>query len=124
MNLDLSPESLQRAANRAAELYTEIYTQLEQRRVDPVALREPLRDLLANRLGDGRDRPATNSTPFEGSFTRFPVLSEIAVTYRCNLACTFCYAGCGTPDASPGNMALEKHRNWWKFWRKTRWWHF
>ncbi|MGI9429820.1 MAG: radical SAM protein, partial [Bythopirellula sp.] len=81
-----------------------------------------VRDLLANRLGDGRGRPATNSTPFEGSFTRFPVLSEIAVTYRCNLACTFCYAGCGTPDASPGNMALEKHRNWWKFWRQTRWW--
>ena len=24
-----------------------------------------------------------------------PVLSEIALTYRCNLACRFCYAGCG-----------------------------
>lgn len=81
-----------------------------------------VRDLLANRLGDGKDRPTTNSTPFEGSFTRYPVLSEIAVTYRCNLACTFCYAGCGTPDATPGNMAVEKHRNWWKFWRNTRWW--
>ena len=81
-----------------------------------------VRDLLANRLGDGKDRPTTNSTPFEGSFTRYPVLSEIAVTYRCNLACTFCYAGCGTPDATPGNMAQEKHRNWWKFWQQTRWW--
>ncbi|MAT72746.1 MAG: hypothetical protein CMJ58_24975 [Planctomycetaceae bacterium] len=81
-----------------------------------------VRDLLANKLGDGSGRPATNSTPYEGSFTRYPVLSEIAVTYRCNLACTFCYAGCGTPDATPGNEAAEKHRNWWKLWQRTRWW--
>jgi radical SAM protein with 4Fe4S-binding SPASM domain len=59
---------------------------------------------------------------FEGSFTRYPVLSEIAVTYRCNLACTFCYAGCGTSDATPGNTEKEKHRNWWKVWRNWNWW--
>lgn len=81
-----------------------------------------VRDLLSNCLGDGRNRLATESTPFEGSFTRMPVLSEIAVTYRCNLACTFCYAGCGTTDASPGNEEKEKHRNWWKVWRNTEWW--
>ncbi|UCD29972.1 MAG: radical SAM protein [Planctomycetota bacterium] len=78
-----------------------------------------LRDLLGNRLGNGRDRRATTVTRFEGSFTRYPVLSEIAITYRCNLACTFCYAGCGTSDATPGNPAKEKHRDWWKFWRKS-----
>ena len=81
-----------------------------------------VRDLLAERLGDGSGRAATNVQRFEGSFTRYPVLSEIAVTYRCNLACTFCYAGCGTPDASPGNADREKHRNWWKIWRRTSWW--
>lgn len=81
-----------------------------------------VRDLLANRLGDGSGRAATNVSRFEGSFTRYPVLSEIAVTYRCNLACTFCYAGCGTPDASPGNASVERHRNRWKFWREWRRW--
>lgn len=81
-----------------------------------------VRDLLAERLGDGSGRPATEVSAFEGSFTKFPVLSEIAVTYRCNQACTFCYAGCGTADATPGNEASEKHRNWWKIWRRTQWW--
>ena len=68
------------------------------------------------------DRPTTRSIPSNGSFTRYPVLSEIAVTYRCNLACTFCYAGCGTSDATPGNAAQEKHRNSWKFWQRSAWW--
>jgi len=30
-------------------------------------------------------------------FTRLPVLGEIAVTYRCDNRCRFCYAGCGDP---------------------------
>ena len=81
-----------------------------------------VRDLLSSRIGDGRGRPTTRVDRFEGSFTRYPVLSEIAVTYRCNLACTFCYAGCGTPDATPGNAQAEKYRNRWKFWRKPTWW--
>jgi len=81
-----------------------------------------VRDLVANRLGDGHQRRATNVSRYEGSFTRFPVLSEIAVTYRCNLACTFCYAGCGTPDASPGNEAVEQYRGRWKIWRRWAWW--
>ncbi len=81
-----------------------------------------LRDLLQQRLGDGRGRPTTHVTEFRESFTKYPVLSEIAVTYRCNLACSFCYAGCGTPDASPGNAARERHRPNWRFWRNTAWW--
>lgn len=81
-----------------------------------------VRDLLSGSLGDGRARTATHVSAYKGSFTRFPVLSEIAITYRCNLACTFCYAGCGTPDASPGNEAGERHRNGWKFWRTWDWW--
>jgi radical SAM protein with 4Fe4S-binding SPASM domain len=32
--------------------------------------------------------------PFEMRFAELPVLSEVAITYRCNLRCTFCYAGC------------------------------
>ncbi len=81
-----------------------------------------LRDLLRQRLGDGRGRPTTRVEPFAGSFTRYPVLSEIAVTYRCNLACSFCYAGCGTADASPGNARRERHRRGWRVWRDWPWW--
>ena len=58
-----------------------------------------IRDLLSKRLGDASGRAATRVTHFEGSFTRYPVLSEIALTYRCNLACQFCYAHCGTATA-------------------------
>jgi radical SAM protein with 4Fe4S-binding SPASM domain len=32
--------------------------------------------------------------PFRLGFSQLPILSEIALTYRCNLRCTFCYAGC------------------------------
>ncbi len=32
--------------------------------------------------------------PFRMSFAKLPILSEVAITYRCNLRCTFCYAGC------------------------------
>ena len=67
-------------------------------------------------------RRATNVSSYKGSFTRFPVLSEIAITYRCNLACSFCYAGCGTPDAAPGNEQSERYRGRWMFWRRWGWW--
>jgi len=41
------------------------------------------------------ERRAVVKVPFTLGFNTLPVLSEIAVTYRCNLACRFCYAGCG-----------------------------
>ncbi|MDR2768424.1 MAG: radical SAM protein [Treponema sp.] len=39
--------------------------------------------------------------PFDVGYTRLPVLGEIAVTYRSNNRCVFCYAGC--------NADREKH---------------
>jgi radical SAM protein with 4Fe4S-binding SPASM domain len=36
-------------------------------------------------------------------FTRLPILGEIALTYRCNERCRFCYAACG--DAASGDQA-------------------
>ena len=38
--------------------------------------------------------PCPCGQPYDFSFTKLPVLGEIAVTYRCNNACKFCYAGC------------------------------
>jgi radical SAM protein with 4Fe4S-binding SPASM domain len=36
--------------------------------------------------------PALRRTPFGSHFRELPVLSEIALTYRCQNRCTFCYA--------------------------------
>ncbi len=52
MSLDLSYESLKRASQRAAELFTEIYCQLEARRVDPGVTREEMSQIFANSIGD------------------------------------------------------------------------
>ncbi len=56
------------------------------------------RDLRAFWLGcagDGDGRRAVERVPYTFDYTRLPVLGEIAVTYRCNHRCLFCYAGCG-----------------------------
>ena len=48
---------------------------------------------------------------YDFSFTRLPVLGEIAVTYRCNNRCRFCYAGCDNsslceePEASRADLS-------------------
>ncbi len=39
-------------------------------------------------------RPDADRVAYDFSFTRLPVLAELAVTYRCNNRCRFCYAGC------------------------------
>jgi radical SAM protein with 4Fe4S-binding SPASM domain len=38
--------------------------------------------------------------PYDFDFTRLPILGEIALTYRCNERCRFCYALCGPAGAS------------------------
>lgn len=37
--------------------------------------------------------PAVEISEFKTPFTTLPVLSELAITSRCNLKCSFCYAG-------------------------------
>ncbi|MHC5212097.1 MAG: radical SAM protein [Planctomycetota bacterium] len=49
---------------------------------------------LEGRLEEGNRSPAVEVAPFELPFSKLPILSEVAVTYRCNLSCSFCYAGC------------------------------
>ncbi|HUJ75500.1 MAG TPA: radical SAM protein [bacterium] len=49
---------------------------------------------LGEPAADGRAPYET--VPYDFQYTRLPILGEIAVTYRCNNACLFCYAGCGT----------------------------
>ncbi len=40
--------------------------------------------------------------PYDFDFTRLPVLGELALTYRCNERCRFCYAGCGAAGEGCG----------------------
>lgn len=61
-------------------------------------------------LGEGRDRPEVETIAYEPPFHKLPILSEIAVTYQCNLKCRFCYAGCpGTPKSAK-EMSLDEIR--------------
>lgn len=41
------------------------------------------------------DASSLEKVQYDFSFTRLPILGEIALSYRCNNRCLFCYAGCG-----------------------------
>lgn len=66
--------------------------------------------LLKGCYNEREERLAVEKTPFTLPYNLLPVLSEIAVTYRCNLACGFCYAACGCrkneacPDLPVGRL--------------------
>lgn len=51
--------------------------------------------LLKGCYRETEERKAVEKIPFVLPFNTLPVLSELALTYRCNLACRFCYASCG-----------------------------
>lgn len=44
--------------------------------------------------------PDADRQAYDFQFTKLPVLAEIAVTYRCNNRCRFCYAGCSANAAA------------------------
>jgi radical SAM protein with 4Fe4S-binding SPASM domain len=54
-----------------------------------------IKRLLEGEMCEFYQSPAIERIPFELGYNSLPVLSEVAVTYRCNLSCRFCYAGCG-----------------------------
>lgn len=58
-----------------------------------------VRALVMGCMGEGKGRRAVEEAPFERPHNTLPVLSEIALTYRCNLSCRFCYAGCSCKKA-------------------------
>jgi len=65
------------------------------------------RSLMSGCLGEGRERKAVHVVAHRQPFSSLPVLSEIAVTYRCNLRCRFCYAACGCQGPSSSATAME-----------------
>ena len=86
---------------------------------DPAARRDTgqfLNDVrlqLRGGMTDTYESSAVEKIPFGLNFSPLPVLSEVAVTYRCNAACTFCYAGCNCTVNPVGNgreMTLDEVR--------------
>ncbi len=70
-----------------------------------------IRMMLKHGLDDTYESPALEKIPFTMKFSEYPVLSELAVTYRCNAKCTFCYAGCNCTVNPVGNnkeMTLDE----------------
>jgi radical SAM protein with 4Fe4S-binding SPASM domain len=65
-----------------------------------------VKNQLEGRLDEFNRNPSVEVIPFEMKFSEYPVLSEVALTYRCNLKCTFCYAGCGC-TANPVHSSRE-----------------
>ena len=61
-----------------------------------------LQSWLSGSLGEGENRRAVVHEPFSADFSQLPVISEMALTYRCNLACAFCYAGCAASGLPEG----------------------
>lgn len=68
--------------------------------------------------------PAVEAQPFTANFNALPVLSEVALTYRCNLRCAFCYAGSGcaaNPTGSSAEMSADACRRvLWKIRHQAR----
>lgn len=59
-----------------------------------------LKQVLQGCLNERNLPQAVVSRPFSHEFNTLPVLSEVAITYRCNLNCRFCYAGCSCTTGS------------------------
>lgn len=67
---------------------------------------------------------AVEIEPFEMPFSSLPVLAEIALTYRCNLKCAFCYAGCNrtaNPTGSSAEMTVVQIKQvLWKIFHQAK----
>ncbi len=55
--------------------------------------------------GDPDNRKASMRIMFDLNFTKLPILGEIAITYKCNNTCLFCYADCDSEQSQ--QLALE-----------------
>jgi len=61
-------------------------------------------------LREGQGRRSVEPVMFQRPFNVLPVLSEVALTYRCNLRCAFCYAACGRRGEGQAEMTTDEVR--------------
>ncbi len=72
-----------------------------------------LKQNLEGNLDEFSLNPAVEKERFGLGFSKLPVLSELALTYKCNLKCQFCYAGCNcttNPTGSNKELSLDQFK--------------
>ncbi|MDD2709847.1 MAG: radical SAM protein [Verrucomicrobiae bacterium] len=70
-----------------------------------------LKQTLQGCLNEQQLPKAVVTRPFALGFNTLPVLSEVALTYRCNLKCRFCYANCSCRQSeNTGELSTEEIR--------------
>ncbi|MEN8122750.1 MAG: radical SAM protein [Bacteroidota bacterium] len=72
-----------------------------------------VKNYLEGNLDEFSLNPAVETEPFALQFSKLPVLSELALTYKCNLQCKFCYAGCNctvNPTGSNDELSLDEFK--------------
>lgn len=100
------------AGNSIANLLLKIDNDIQKTK-DIACFLFTLKAHLEGKLQNPSASKAVEIIPFEMKFCNYPVLSEIALTYRCNLKCKFCYAGCNStknPSGSDYEMTFDEGR--------------
>jgi radical SAM protein with 4Fe4S-binding SPASM domain len=69
-----------------------------------------MKQALQGCLNENRYPEAITVRPFALGFNTLPVLSEVALTYRCNLQCKFCYAACACRKGDAAELNTEDAR--------------
>ncbi len=70
-----------------------------------------VRRFLKEGIEDTYESAAVDKVRFEAPFSDLPITSEVALTYRCNASCVFCYAGCNctrNPVGSSREMTQDE----------------
>ncbi|NLM11526.1 MAG: radical SAM protein [Clostridiaceae bacterium] len=62
--------------------------------------------LWNNEVCENYKTEAIHRTEFSIGYIQLPVLSEVALTYTCNIKCRFCYGDC-TPEKVQGQLGTE-----------------
>jgi len=94
--------------------YKDIYSlSIEKAQRDVFLITDTLKSLLQE---DYKNAQSVGIIPFDPSSITYPVLSEIALTYRCNNSCEFCYASSpyrDTPEMTTDDVKviIEKIHN-------------
>jgi radical SAM protein with 4Fe4S-binding SPASM domain len=76
---------------------------------DLFAFFSDLASMLQGTLCEQYRSPALNCVPFDLGYIERPILSEVALTYACNVNCRFCYAGCECVSAAGACGSVNQH---------------
>ena len=64
--------------------------------------------MLSSSICDDYHSPSLERVPFDLGYIELPILSEVAITWRCNIKCRFCYAACTCISEENDESGLEE----------------